>query len=113
MGRLTVRGFTYTSEYLGSYLQRAALAQSLNKLQKYENAEEDGRLIEAPCPMGTTLYMIVTKRPKITMPELSFIKITCLTENNFFRILRCFGKTVFLHREEAEIRLQELQEGRA
>lgn len=107
MERITVRGFTFTGDYIASNIQRFALAQALNKLQKYEDAEEDNRLWEAPCPMGTTLYMIVTKRPKITHPEFSFIKTTYLTENNFFRVLREFGKTVFLTREEAEARMKE------
>lgn len=109
MNRLTVRGFTFTGDYIGSHLQRFAIAQALNKLQKYEDAEEDGRLWEAPCALGATLYMIVTKRPKITLPEFSFIKTTQLTENNFFRVLREFGKTVFLSREEAQARMEEIK----
>ena len=109
MNRITNRDFHFTGDYVASMLQRYSYADALNKLQAYENAEEDGRLWEAPCPMGTTLYMIVTKRPKITLPEFSFIKTTCLTENNFFRVLRGFGKTVFLTREEAEARMKEIK----
>lgn len=109
MNRLTVRGFTFTGDYVASNLQCHAMAQALNKLQKYEDAEDDGRLWEAPCAMGTTLYMIVTKRPKTTHPEFSFIKTTQLTENNFFRVLREFGKTVFLTKEEARARMEEIK----
>lgn len=73
-------------------------------------ADREGRLWEAPCKMGTTLYMVVTKRPKINWPEFSFIKTTCLTEHNFFRVIRDFGKTVFLFREDAEEALAKLKE---
>lgn len=65
-------------------------------------ADQEGRLWVAPCKMGTTLYMVVTKRPKLNWPEFSFIKTTSLTEHNFFRVIRDLGKTVFLTREEAE-----------
>ena len=65
------------------------------------------RFIETPCKMGTTIFMIVTKRPKITQPEFSFIKQTYMMESNFFRVIRDFGKTVFLTREEAKKALAE------
>jgi hypothetical protein len=32
----------------------------------------------------------------------TFIKQTYLMESNFFKVIRAFGKTVFLTREEAE-----------
>lgn len=69
-------------------------------------AEAEGRLAVLPCKMGDTVWMIVTKRPKISMPEFSFIKRSRLTWLNAERILRDFGKTVFLHREEAEAALR-------
>lgn len=102
MDRLTKRNFVFNSHYVASNLQSFAIAECLSKLQEYENLEEDGRLYIPPCKLGDTLYMVVTKRPKMTMPEFSFIKTTYLTEHNFFRVIRDFGKTVFLTREEAE-----------
>lgn len=73
-------------------------------------AESQGRIWEAPCKMGTTLYMIVTKRPKLNWPEFSFVKTSYLTENNFFRVIRDFGKTVFLTKEEADAALEKVKE---
>ena len=66
----------------------------------YRDAE-DGRVMVLPCPMGSTIYMIVTKHTKGREP-FSFIKTTELMESNVFRVCRDFGKTVFLTREEAE-----------
>lgn len=69
--------------------------------------KDRNRFIEAPCKIGSTIYMIVTKRPKISLPEFSFIKTSYMTEFNFFRVCRDFGKTIFLTREEAEAALAE------
>lgn len=68
-------------------------------------AEAQGRLMVLPCKIGDTIYLVVTKRPRVTLPEYSFIKKSRLTEHNFFRVAREFGKTVFLTREEAEVAL--------
>lgn len=77
------------------------------RLKHYEDMEEQGRLVVLPCKVGGTVWMIVTKRPKVNMPEYSFIKRSRLTWFNMERVLRCFGKTVFLAREEAEQALKE------
>ena len=69
--------------------------------------KDRSRFVEVPCQIGTRIFMIVTKRPKITQPEFSFIKPTYMMESNFFRVCRNFGKTVFLTREEAEAALAE------
>ena len=74
-------------------------------LEKYTQAEEQGRLMMLPCSMGSTIYMIVTKHTKGREP-FSFIKTTELMESNVFRVCRDFGKTVFLTREEAERALE-------
>lgn len=70
--------------------------------------KDRSRFIETPCEIGTRIFMIVTKRPKITMPEFSFIKTSYMTENNFFRVIRDFGKTIFLTHEEAEAALAKM-----
>lgn len=75
--------------------------------KRCDTFKDRSRFIEAPCKIGSTIYMIVTKRPKISLPEFSFIKTSYLTEFNFFRVCRDFGKTVFLTREEAEAALAE------
>ena len=58
MERLTERNFEFTSDYVKSTLQSWSIAQALKKLQEYENKEEDGLLIELPCKVGTTIYIV-------------------------------------------------------
>lgn len=82
---------------------------SFDRIVALMDAEHDGRIVVLPCRMGDTVWMIVTKRPKINMPEFSFIKRSCLTWLNAERILRDFGKSVFLTREEA-VRTMEARE---
>lgn len=77
------------------------------QLSGCDHFKDRARFVELPCKMGGTLYMIVTKRSRVYTPEFSFIKITHLTELNAFRVVRCFGKTVFLTRKEAEKALAE------
>lgn len=78
---------------------------------------EDAPAVDAlalPCKIGDTVWMIITKRPKLSMPEeFSFIKKSRLTWNNLNRILQDFGKTVFLTHQEAEaaLSLMERKEG--
>ena len=67
-------------------------------------------VVVPPCKVGSNVYMIVTKRPKICMPEYCFIKKTYITEANFFRVCRDFGKTVFTTREAAENALKKERE---
>lgn len=59
-------------------------------------------VIVPPCKIGTTIYMIVEKRAKVTREYFRFIKKTKLTFLNLERVLETWGKTVFLTREEAE-----------
>ncbi len=48
MDRLTQRGFDFDMNFVASHLQSWPIAQALKKLQKYEDAEEDGRLVVLP-----------------------------------------------------------------
>lgn len=79
------------------------------KAEQCVDFKERARFVELPCKMGDTLYMIVTKRARVHTPEFSFIKTTYLTELNAFRVVRCFGKTVFLDRKEAKKALAEMR----
>lgn len=63
-------------------------------------------VIVPPCKVGTTIYMIVTKRAKVTREYFRFIKKTKLTFLNLERVLENWGKTVFLTEEEAISKLQ-------
>lgn len=64
-------------------------------------------VIVPPCPIGTKIYMLVTKRAKLNLPPFTFIKDSKLTFNNLERVIEDFGKTVFLTRKEAERALKE------
>ena len=71
-------------------------------------------VIVPPCKIGTTIYMIVGKRAKVTRATgtrkyFKFIKTTRLTYYNLERVLKDFGKTVFLSREDAERALRKEQ----
>ena len=70
-------------------------------------AEKDGRLVVLPCKFGWEIWIVVTKRAKLHLPEYSFVKKSRLTWNNLQRVLHDFRKTVFLTREEAEAAMRE------
>ncbi len=66
-------------------------------------------VIVPPCKVGTTIYMIVEKRAKVTRAYFHFVKKTKLTYLNLERVINNWGKTVFLTKEEAEQALGKLQ----
>lgn len=65
-------------------------------------------VIVPPVKIGDTLYMIVEKRSKISREYFHFIKKTKLTFLNLERVLKNWGKTVFLTKEQAEKALKEV-----
>ena len=87
----------------------------LRKLARYEDLEEQGRLIELPCEIGDTIWTID--------PDINFIDDFKVTDIDIVKegIAICnhylgyscdfndFGNTVFLTREEAEAKLKELR----
>ena len=82
----------------------------IEKLQKqvkeYQDKIEQGTLIELPCKVGDTVWEV---SPFSKFP-------TAITAPNIHTILRwkedeVFGCELFLTREEAEKRLEELQNG--
>lgn len=75
------------------------------RLQKQMIAEHPELYITLPCPMGTEIYMIVSKRRRANLPYHHWIKKTKLTYSNLERVLAGWGDRVFQTREEAEDRL--------
>ncbi len=68
---------------------------------------ERERLIELmtivpPVKVGDVVYMIVKKRAKVSREYFHFIKKTKLTFLNLERVLKTWGKTVFLTKKAAE-----------
>lgn len=94
---------------LAAYENTGLMPEQIEALKKIADANEAGRLIELPCKIGDTIYMIITKRPKINFPEFSFIKTTRMTQTNCFRVSQDYGKTVFLTRKEAEAALERMK----
>ena len=91
----------------GRYIvMRDTKQEGVARLRELADADKDGRLVVLPCKVCDTVYLIVTKRARVYMPEFRFIKKSKLTFLNMERILQDFGKTVFLTREEAEKALE-------
>lgn len=70
------------------------------KLKKYEDLEEQGRLIKLPCKVGDTVYLIKDSET-IVEREADMMFIGVLWEE--------FGKEWFPTRDEAEAKLKELR----
>lgn len=93
----------------------------LDKLAHYEDLEEDERLIELPCAVGDTVWVVTRVfNGKEIVNSIGSRKIDGFIGNRFnpsFMISKEpyrmnfasseFGKTVFLTREEAEAALKE------
>ena len=89
------------------------------KLAEYEQLEEQGLIVRLPCKVGDTVY--VPTRNFIS--ELRIIMVSVYMHDTYFRwILNSgiypnldgfpgskLGKTVFLTREEAEKKLEEMK----
>lgn len=99
----------------------------LDTLGKYEDLEEQGRLLRLPCKLGDTIYAIIPSfsemRYIIVDYEVVYYTcnssgeqyLSCVRRNNEERYsygisVKDIGNTVFLTREEAEDKLKELEE---
>lgn len=91
-----------------------------NKLADYEDLEEQGLLVKLPCKVGDDLYCIVNgevKKLKVHsfgVPDFEIIDIEFKYVDGFkiVRFVGEVGKTVFLTREEAEKKLEEMENGK-
>lgn len=93
------------------------ISDALEKLAKYEDLEEQGRLIKLPCKVGDTLYRLVPNlyRKYVEIKIAQFV----INENGIYFITNKgvswsageIGKTVFLTKPEAEAKLKELGGG--
>lgn len=96
----------------------------LKKLATYEDLEEQGLLVRLPCKVGDTVYRVNAgaKQPIIPM-TVSEIHFLCYKNERAVRFdaigkedmgesryrLEDIGRIVFLTREEAEKKLEELE----
>lgn len=91
---------------------------AMEKLEQYEEAEEQGRLIELPCKVGDTVYAIRYGESKpFIIVETHIVEIRnnlhgwIFIHNESMRGFKLgdFGRIVFLTKEEAEAKLAELK----
>ena len=96
----------------------------IDKLAKYETAEEEGRLVVLPCKVGDTVWMVHQRLTSTVNNVISKMTVTELRGNRLNPIWFVIdgeygrtsfhpseiGKTVFLTREEAEKALKEMEE---
>lgn len=91
-----------------------AMADLRETLKKYEDLEEQGRLLKLACKVGDTVYYINPDKIQINelvvygfdiRPLQRFVYDYMGARLNFNQ----FGKTVFLTKSEAEAKLKELR----
>lgn len=87
------------------------------KLKEYEQLEEQGFLVRLPCKIGEKLWCIVNSTIRelrvysFDMPAFGTTDIVFRYADGFLlkRFVGNLGKTVFLNREEAEKKLEEMK----
>lgn len=105
-------------------LELAKLAIMQKELKKYKDLEEQGLLVRLPCKVGDTVYRVNAgaKQPIIPM-TVSEIHFLCYKNERAVRFdaigkedmgescyrLEDIGRIVFLTREEAEKKLEDIQ----
>lgn len=89
------------------------MLDACEKLAEYEDLEEHGLLVRLPCKVGDSVFIIVGKN--ISKQGIRKIKISdngvIFKTNRQKRIFNVaeFGKSVFLTREEAEKKFDEMK----
>ena len=108
-------------EYCDSCSQGAGNCKTvenmIKKLADYEDLEEQGLLVRLPCKIGDDLYCIVNGEVKKLKVHSFGVPDFEITDIEFkyvdgFKIVRFvgeLGKTVFITREEAEKKLEEMK----
>ena len=114
-------------KYVVDGCKNCYIQQVFKKLADYEDLEEQGLLVRLPCKVGDTVYRVNAgaKQPIIPM-TVSEIHFLCYKNERAVRFdaigkedmgescyrLEDIGRIVFLTREEAEKKLEEMQNGK-
>ena len=77
-------------------------ASDIDELLRYRDLKEQGRLIELPCAVGDTVYIVYSPNRLVEPYTFKPIKIESLTKLASYIEKNAFGKTVFLSQGEAE-----------
>lgn len=104
---------TAMSHLIKEYWEHKQVAGYLKKLKAYEDAEEQGLLLQLPCKVGDKDYIIVGKdisKQTIQRVTIGSDKILefCTKKRGF--AISDIGKKVFLTREEAEAKLKKMED---
>lgn len=86
------------------------LIEALRKLGEYEKAEEQSLLVRLPCKVGDMVYKLWYYDGKPYKIQQHAIRT--LSELCGIMEAKKLGKSVFLTREEAEKKLEELENGK-
>lgn len=93
----------------------------IEKLGKYEDLKEQGRLIKLPCKVGDVVYVKMASYSKTHYAEAEVRDFVHFISHGFCVVVTSkyfdkenipfseFGKTVFLTKSEAEAKLKELR----
>lgn len=77
----------------------------VERLKAYEDLEEQGKLLKLPCAVGGEVYGIINQTSNYDGTPYRIV-----TVSNFrLDMLNKIGKTVFLTRQEAEDKLEEME----
>lgn len=104
------------------------MAEMLERFKEYQQLEEQGRLVKLPCKVGDKLYYTDSYCNTVISVRLNEVIAQFVGINNYAYQYNCcsfdecgdvyeeyefdnndFGKTVFLTKSEAEVRLEELR----
>lgn len=113
-------GCPYDGDFCGTD-ECPVLNAVADKLGEYERSEEQGLLVRLPCKVGDIMFRI-NKGAKNPVIELTVTQIDITTRSYNLEVidrecgeLMCFksdiGRTIFLTREEAEKKLEEMENG--
>ena len=89
-----------------------SIYQVLKELKEYKDLEDNGLLIKLPHPIGTPLF-IPCKKQGVKQDHIrrwqTNNKGLMFCSNGSFYVVDAIGRTVFLTREEAELKLKEMK----
>ena len=90
----------------------------INRIRDLARADKDGRLVMLPCKVGDTVYWVhgaVITECKVHRIQKNrnglYICLKSKKSHGAFRTDLCFGKSIFLTREEAEKALEAMKDG--
>lgn len=94
----------YDDDFAILYYCAVQAAELRERLKLYEDKLEEGKLVELPCKVGDTVYLVNSER--ICNKKVKDIVFYIDGDIGFNK--HAIGKSIFLTREEAEKKVEEL-----